>query len=176
MLFTLPGSIPLSPLSYNTLRSNMFRETQPSIDGCTHEGQGIINCGQGATLIDCDQGVSVGDYSNLTSFFTWNRTASIAQQVSIEFKFDQEVNISNIRMFFWNSPSDSIIVPNIIMQFTTYEISINNRTDNGQNILSIDSSNDRLLFKVLRIEMSFYNDSEWIFLSEVQFCGTLVAI
>ena len=97
--------------------------------------------------------------------------------MSIEFRFGQEVNISNIRMFFWNSPSDSIIVPNIIMQFTTYEISmINNRTDNGQNILNIDSSNDRLLFKVLIIEMSFYNDSEWIFLSEVQFCGTLVAI
>ena len=155
----------------------MFRETQTSNDGCTDEGQRIINCGQGATLIDCDQGVSVGDYSDLTSFFTWNRAESAAQQVSIEFRFGQEVNISNIRMFFWNSPSDSIIVPNIIMQFTTYEISmINNRTDNGQNILNIDSSNDRLLFKVLGIEMSFYNDSEWIFLSEVQFCGTLVAI
>ena len=174
------GSIPLSPLSYNTVRSNMFRGTQPSNDGCANEGQKTINCIQETTLIDCDLGGSV-DYSDLNNFFTWNTNASLAELVSVDFRFNQEINISSIRMFFWNSPINSVIVPNIKMywadrnlQFTLYKINITsspNRTDNGQNRLNIDSISDfRLQLKYLRIEMSFYDDN-WIFLSEVQFCG-----
>ena len=79
-------------------------------------------------------------------------------------------------MFFWNSPSNSIIVPNVgiawadrNMQFTEFTITTNspNRTEDGQSILNIDISNDRLQLQYLRIVMSFYDNSEWIFLSEV---------
>ena len=74
-------------------------------------------------LLDCDQGVSV-DYSNLTNFFTWNRVPRVVAQVFIEFRFGQEIDIRNIRMIFWNSPNYSLIVPNIITQFPSHEISI----------------------------------------------------
>ena len=161
----------------------MFNGTQLSIEGCTisTEGELTIDCGQGTTLVDCDQG---GDYSDLSHFFTWSRTASGAQQVSIVFRFNQQINISNINMFFWNSPSNSIIVPNVSMawadhnlQFIETTITTNspNRTKDGQSTLNINNIGDRLKFQNLRIMMSFYDNSEWIFLSEVQFCGKCVA-
>ena len=114
------GSIPLSPLSYNTMKSNVFNGTQPSNEGCTNgvsiDGQVTIDCGQGTTLIDCDRGINGGDYSDL---FAWNRTTSVAQQVSIVFRFGQQITISRIIMFFWNSQSNSIIIPNVIIRVTT---------------------------------------------------------
>jgi len=190
------GSIPLSPLSYNTMRSNVFNGTQPSNEGCTNgvsiDGQATIDCGQGTTLIDCDQGYNDNaDYSDLSDYFIWNRTNKttsrinlLAQQVSIVFRFYQQISISRISIFFWNSPSNSIIVPNVMLYWSnddsaapatlSNEITITtnspSRTDNGQQRLNIDVSNYRQ-FQYLRIVMSFYDNSEWIFLGEVQFCG-----
>ena len=177
------GSIPLSPLSYN------FNGTQPSNEGCTNgvsiDGQVTVDCGQGTTLTDCDRGFNGGDYSDLSNTFAWNRTISVAQQVSMVFRFDQQISISRITMFFWNSLSNSIIIPNVRIawadhnvQFTEFTITTNspNRTEDGQSILNIGISNNRLQFQYLRIEMSFYDDSEWIFLGEVQFCGELSKI
>ncbi len=180
------GSIPLSPLSYNTMRSNVFNGTQPSNEGCTNgvsiDGQVTIDCGQGTTLIDCDRGIDDGDYSDLSRIFAWNRTTSVAQQVSIVFRFDQQINISRITMFFWNSQSNSIIIPNVRMYWSnddsitpSNEITITtnspSRTGDARRRMNIDSSNNGLQFLYLRIEMSFYDDREWIFLGEVQFCG-----
>ena len=184
------GSIPLSPLSYNTIRSNVFNETQPSNVGCTNgvsiDGQATIDCGQGTTLIDCDRGIrgfTGFNYSDLSRTFAWNRATSVAQQVSIVFRFDQQINISRITMFFWNSQSNSIIIPNVRMYWGNYfdgsnvltnEITITtsspSRTGDGRRRMNIDINNE-LQFQYLRIEMSFYDDSEWIFLGEVLFCG-----
>ena len=120
---------PLSPLSYITLRSHVFNGTQPSNEGCTNsvstDGQVIIDCGQGTTLIDCDRGYNDNaDYSDLSNYFIWNRTASVDQQVSIVFRFDQQISISRISMFFWNSQSNSIIVPNEMMMYWSNDDSI----------------------------------------------------
>ena len=87
------------------MRSNVFNGTQPSNEGCTNgvsiDGQVTIDCGQGTTLIDCNRGYNDNaDYSNLSNYFIWSRTTSVAQQVSIEFTFDQPVNISRISIFF----------------------------------------------------------------------------
>ena len=69
-------------------------------------------------------------------------------------------------MLFWNSPSNSIIIPNVRfawadrnVQFTEFTITTNspNRTEDGQSILNIGISNDRLQLQYLRIEMSFYD-------------------
>ena len=164
----------------------MFNGTQPSNEGCTNgvsiDGQVTIDCGQGTTLIDCDRGYNYTiNYFNLSSYFMWNRTTSVAQQVSIDFRFDQQINISRITMFFWNSPNISVIVPTVRLawadhnvQFVDTTITTNspNRTEDGLSILNISINNDRLLkFLYLRIVMTFYSSSEWIFLSEVQFCG-----
>ena len=86
-------------------------------------------------------------------------------------------------MFFWNSQGNSIIVPNVRMYQGDYfdsstvlanEINITtnspDRTGDGRRRVNIDINNG-LQFQYLRIEMSFYDNSEWIFLSEVQFCG-----
>ena len=165
---TCTGSMPLSPLSYNTTSSNVFNGIQPSNDS--------------SILIDCNGGLTSDDYSDLSHTFAWNRTTSVAQQVSIVFRFDQQINISRIAMYFWNSPSNSIIVPNVSLaladhnvQFTDTAITANspNRTEDGQSILNIDISDDKLKFVYLRITMTFYSNSEWIFLGEVQFCGEL---
>ena len=177
----------LSPLSYNTMRSNVFNGTQPSNKGCTTyngvsiDGQVTTDCEQGTTLFDCDRGINGGDYSDLSRTFAWNRTTSVAQQVSIVFRFDQQINISRISMFFWNSQNNSIIIPNVMMYWSnddsitssnemTITTSSPSRTGDGRRRLSIDINNG-LHFQYLRIEMSFYDNSEWIFLGEVQFCG-----
>ena len=169
------------------MRSNVFNGTQPSNEGCTNvvsiDGQLTIDCEQGTTLIDCDRGFNGGDYSDLSHTFAWNRTTSVAQEVSIVFRFDQQINISRITMFFWNSQSNSIIIPNVRMYRGYYfdgsivpinEITITtsapNRTGDGRYRLFIDTNNG-LQFQYLRIEMAFYDNSEWIFLGEVQFCG-----
>ena len=143
-----------------------------------------IDCVQGTTLIDCDRGYNDNvDYSDLSDYFIWNRTESLAQQVSIVFRFYQQIKISRITMLFWNSPSNSIIIPNVRMFWSNYfdgSIIINRQitaittnspsiTGDGQRRLNIDINDNRLQFQYLRIEMSF--NSEWIFLSEVQFCG-----
>ena len=169
------------------MRSNVFNGTQPSNGGCTNgvsiDGQVTIDCGQGTTLIDCDRGINDGNYSDLSRTFAWNRTTSVAQQVSIVFRFDQQISISRITMFFWNSPSNNIIIPNVRMYWSNYfdgsivltnEITITtnspSRTGDGRRRLFIDINNGPQ-FQYLRIEMSFNDDSEWIFLSEVFFCG-----
>ena len=167
----------------------MFNGTQPSNEGCTNgailSGRVTIDCGQRTTLIDCDQGYNDNiDYSDLSSYFVWSRTESVAAQVSIVFRFYQQVSIKGISMFFWNSPNNNITVPNVRLFGSNYfdgsvvlsnEImattdSPNNRTIDGRHRLNVIISNDRLV-QYLRIEMSFYDNSEWIFLSEVQFCG-----
>ena len=193
-IYNTIGSIPLSPLSYSTMRSNVFNRTQPSNEGCTNgvivSGQVTTDCGQGTTLIDCDRGYNDNvDYSDLSNYFIWSGTELLAQQVSIVFRFYQQIKISKITMFFWNSPSISILIPNVRMFWSDYfdgSIIINRqitntnittdlrgRTGDGQRRLNIDINDNinRLQFQYLRIEMSFYDDSEWIFLGEVQFCG-----
>ena len=180
------GTFLLSPLSYNTLRSHVFNGTQPSNEGCTNDisidGQVTTDCGQGTTLIDCDRGYNA-DYSDLSNYFIWNRTASVDQQVSIVFRFDQQISISRISMFFWNSQSNSIIVPNVRMMYWTNDDSITpsneisitsgspSRDGDGRRRLNIDNNNAGLQFQYLRIVMTFYDNNEWIFLSDVQFCG-----
>ena len=179
MIYT--GTISLSPLSYNTVRSNVFNGTRPSNEGCTNgsivSGQVTIDCGQGTTLIDCDQGYN--DYSDLSSYFIWSRTESVASQVSMVFRF---INIIRISIVYWNSPNNSIIVPNVRLFGSNYfdgsivlsnEITATtnspNRTVDGRHRLIVNI-NKYTQVQYLRIEMSFYN-SEWIFLSKVQFCG-----
>ena len=168
------------------MRSNVFNGTQPSNEGCTNgvsiDGQVTIDCKQATTLIDCHRGFNGDDYSNLSRTFVWNRTTSVAQQVSVVFRFDQQINISRITMFFWNSQSNSIIIPNVMMYWSnddsitsSNEITITtnspSRTGDGRRRLNVDINDIRLQFQYLRIVMSFYDDSEWIFLGEVQFCG-----
>ena len=167
------------------MRSNVFNGIQPSNEGCTSiDEQVTINCEQGSTLIDCRRRFNGGDYSDLSRTFAWNRTTSVAARVSIVFRFDRQINISRISMFFWNSQSNSIVIPNVTMYQGDYfdgstilarQINITtnspDRTGDARRRLNIDN-NDRLRqFQYLRIEMSFYDHSEWIFLSEVQFCG-----
>ena len=165
----------------------MFNGTQPSNEGCTNgaifSGRATIDCGQGTTLIDCDQGYNDNvDYSDLSSYFIWSRTESVANQVSITFRFLQ-IRISRIKMFFWNSLTKNITVPRVKMFTSNYfdgssvlsnEITVTtnspNRTIDGRHRLNVYNNVDRQ-FQYLRIEMSFYDISEWIFLSEVQFCG-----
>ena len=172
------------------MRSNVFNGTQPSNEGCINgaivSGRVTIDCGQGTTLIDCDQGYNDNaDYSDLSNYFIWRRNESVAQQVSIVFRFYQQIMNSRITMLFWNSQSNSIIVPNVRMyqgdyfdgsnvltrEITTITTSSPDRTGDGRRRLNIDINYDRLQYQYLRIEMSFYNNSEWIFLGEVQFCG-----
>ena len=170
------------------MRSHVFNGTQPSNEGCTNgvsiDGKLTIDCGERTTLTDCDRGYNNNNnvnYSNLSNYFIWNKTASVGQQVSIVFRFDQQIRISMISMFFWNSQRNSITVPNVIMywsnddsitSFNEINIITNspNRNGNGQRLFNVDIK-ARLQFQYLRIAMSFHDNSEWIFLSDVQFCG-----
>ena len=168
------------------MTSDLFNGIQPSNEGCVPvDGQLNTDCGQGTTLIDCDRGYNDNaNYSDLSNYFIW--TTSLDQQVFIDFRFDQEVRGRRISMFFWNSPSNSIIVPTvridwsdhsmIFRQISTITTNLPNRTEDGQCRLDIDINNAGLQFQYLRILMNFYSNSEWIFLSEVQFCGELSTV
>ena len=185
-LYVCTGLIPLSPLSYNTIWSHAFSGTQPSNGGCTDgasvDGQVTTDCGQGTALLDCDSNFNEGNFSDLsdTPIFIWNKTASLSQQVFMVFKFDQQISLGVIRMFFWTSLSDEIIVPNVNVywsdnstisnEFTTTRGTSGNGTI-GQHILNIYISHHELKFRYVRITMSFGDTCEWIFLSEVEFCG-----
>ena len=165
----------------------MFSGTQPSNGGCTDggsiDGQMTTDCGQGTALLDCDSNFNGGNFSDLsnTPIFTWNKTASVSQQVSIVFRFDQQISLGVIRMFFWTSLSDEIIVPNVNVyysdnstipstEFTTSRGTSGNGTI-GRHILTINISHRELKFRYVRITMGFGVTCEWIFLSEVEFCG-----
>ena len=169
----------------------MFNGTQPSNQGCSNispiiDGQATIDCRQGTTLIDCDRGYNDNaDYSDLSNYFIWNRTASADQQVSIVFRFDQQISISRISMFFWNSQNNSIIVPNMMMYWSNDDsITPSNviniitnsphRIGDGRHRLNINITNDTIQYQYLRIIMNFNNRSELIFLSEIEFCGELL--
>ena len=169
------------------MRPNVFNGTQPSNEGCTNgtivSERVMIDCEQGTTLIDCDQGYNDNvDYSDLSSYFIWSGTESVAAQVSIVFSFLQ-IRISRITMSFWSSQTKNITVPRVKMFTSDYfdgsivlsnEIKVTtnslNRTVDGRHRLNVYSNMDRQ-FQYLRIEMNFNDNSEWIFLSEVQFCG-----
>ena len=168
------------------MRSHVFNGTQPSNERCILVGEVTTECGQGTTLIDCDRGYNDNDnvdYSDLSNYFIWNRTASVDQQVSIVFRFDPQINISRISMFFWNSQSNSIIVPNVMMYWSNDEsitpsnvinITLGSPNTNGdrRSRFNIGINDDsELKFRYLRIAMTFVSNSEWIFLSEVQLCG-----
>ena len=165
----------------------MFNGTQPSNEGCTNgamiSGRVTIDCGQGTTLIDCDRGYNDNaDYSDLSNYFIWRRNESVVERVSIVFRFYQQIRISRITMFFWYSQNISI-VPSVMMYQGDYfdsstllsnkitiTTSSSDRIGDGRRRLNIDINNEPQ-FQYLRIEMSFYINSDWIFLSEVQFCG-----
>ena len=185
-LFLYTGTNPVSPLSYTTVSSNVFNGIQPSNDGCTSvDGQGTINCGVGTTLTDCERAPKNNlVISHVPNFFLWNRISSVNQQVSLVFRFDQQVDIRRIAMFFYNSPSNNIIVPDLMLYWsnddsTTPSNQVNfsttdsfNRNSEGRVRLFLDIDHDGgLRLQYFRIVMSFYGDSEWIFLSEVIFCG-----
>ena len=178
----LVGSVPLSPLSYNTIRSHAFSGTQPSnggcIDGASVDGQVTTDCGQGTALLNCDSNFNGGNFSDLSNLtiFAW-----VSNEVSITFKFSQQSIINVIRMFFWNSTSDSINIPSVVVYwsdnpitpsypFRTVSSTIND-SRSGQSIMTINVSNNKLQY--LRITMSFLGNRGWILLSEVQFCGKL---
>ena len=165
----------------------MFSGTQPSNGGCTDgasiDGQVTTDCGQATALLDCDSDFNGGNFSDLsdTPIFTWNKTASVSHQVSIVFRFDQQVSLGVIRMYFWTSLGDDIIVPNVSVfwsdnsttpsnEFTTTHGTSGNGTM-GQHILTINIGHHDLKFRYVRIMMGFGETCEWIFLSEVEFCG-----
>ena len=165
------------------MRSHVFNGTQPSNEGCTNgvsiDGQVTVDCGQGTTLIDCERGYNDNaDYSNLSNYFTWNGATLVDHQVSIVFKFNQLINISRISLFFWNSPSDNILVPNVRMWWADFTMLFNeieitydppNGTEDGLYAMNVSISDTRALkLQHLRIEI---NNSKWTFLSEVQLCG-----
>ena len=183
-MYICTGLIPLSPLSYKTIRSHVYNGTQPSNEGCTDgatiDGQVTSECGQGTALLDCNSDFNFSDLSD-ASIFAWNDTASESRQVSIIFRFDQQVSLGVIQMFFWTSLDDNTMVPNVRVYWSdnsttpSTEFTITRGTTGngtvGQHVLTISISHRELKFRYVRITMSFGVICEWIFLSEVQFCG-----
>ena len=167
----------------------MFSGTQPSnggcIDGASVDGQVTTDCGQGTALLDCDSNFNGGNFSDLSNLtiFAWSRTPLVSNKVSITFKFSQQSIINVIRMFFWNSTSDSINIPSVEgvyrtddsnRPFTSFDTTIStDGTGSGQHIMTINGGNSIHRLHYLRITMSFPDNRGWIFLSEAQFCGKL---
>lgn len=182
-LYVCTDSIPLPVLSYNTIRSHVFSGTQPSNGGCaSNNGQTTISCGWGTTLLDCNSTFNGGNFSDLSilPIFTWSKANTPSQQISIVFSFRQQISLNIVRMFFWKSASDSIGTPNVILYWSdagipSNQISSSSNTDgcgsSGQCTMTINFGDSNLKFHYLRIFMTFHNNHEWIFLSEVQFCG-----
>ena len=69
-------------------------------------------------------------------------------------------------MMYWSN--DDSIIPSIVINITPGSPS---RTGDGRCRFNVDNNNAGLQFQYLRIVMPFYDNNEWIFLSDVQFCG-----
>ena len=171
------------------MRSDEFGGVQPSNDGCTPiDGQGTINCGVGTTLMDCERGPTRNiNFSDLSSYFVWNRTSSVLRNVSVVFRFDQPVIIRRISMWFWNAPNGGIEIPSLTLYSSnddsttpSNQISIDTSdspvpVENRLHRLNVDIINEGLMFHSLRIVVAF-TDGLYIFLSEVLFCGKYVRV
>jgi len=170
------------PLSYTTMRSDEYTGgIQP---GCTLiDGQGTINCGVGTTLMDCERGDQKSiNYSDLSDYFVWIRNTSAFKNVSTVFRFNQPVNIRRISMWFWNSPKIGIFVPSLTLHssidnFTTTSNQISIDTSNSAELedkkrhrLNVDITDKGLMVQSLKIMITF-NEGQFVYLSEVQFCG-----
>ena len=169
----------------------MFSGTQPSNGGCTNgpsiDGRATVDCGLGTALVDCNSDMNQEMFSNLsnTPIFIWNKTALSSNEVSIVFKFDQQINIAVIRMYFWSSISNNVAVPNVKIYWSdedhvmpSNKFVITHSTsgfDPGQQVLTICISNHRK-FRYLRIKMSLANSYQWMVLSEVEFCGEYIPV
>ena len=85
-------------------------------------------------------------------------------------------------MFFWKSQNNRIIVPNVRMYWSNdnsitpsnvINITTNSssKSDDGRHKQNNFINDARLWFQYLITVMTFNDNSEWIFLNEVQFCG-----
>ena len=172
------------PLSYTTMRSDEFGGVQPSNDNCTSiDGQGTVNCGVETTLMDCERGPTRNiNFSDLSSYFVWNRTGLVLRNVSVVFRFDQPVYLRRISMWFWNAPNGGIVVPNLTLYSSndnsttpSNQISIDTSDSpvpvgNRQYRLNVDIINEGLMVQSLRIMMTI-SEGTHTFLSEILFCG-----
>ena len=177
------------PLSYTTVRSDVFGKLQVNNDGCTDDdGQRTINCGVESTLLNCNRGpvddLNYSDLSKLSNYFIWNRTSSIVRNVSIIFRFNQQINVRRIVMFVWNSPVNSILVPNMSLFWsndnsnTPYnEVNFTNAsgapTEDRRYRINLDISNEILVVHSLRMMLALSNGAH-IFLSEMFICGKCI--
>jgi len=147
------------------------------------DGLGTINCGVGTTLMDCERGALRNiNFSDLSDYFVWSRTPPAFRNVSTVFRFNQPVNIRRIIMQFWNALSGGISIPSLILysstdDFTTSsnQISIDTSDsavleDNTRYRLNVDITDEGLMVQSLRIMMTI-SEGQFVFLSEVQFCG-----
>ena len=170
------------------MRSDEFFGTQPSNDGCTSIDGQDINCGVETTLMDCERGPTRNlNFSDLSSYFVWNRTSSVLRNVSVVFKFSQPVNIRRISMLFWYAPRIGTVIPNLTLYSSndnsiapSNQISIDTSdspvpVENRQYRLNVDITNEGLLVQSLRVMMTI-SEGIFIFLSEVLFCGKCMYI
>ena len=85
-------------------------------------------------------------------------------------------------MVFWNSLSDGIVEPNVNVYWSdddfvmpSNEFTITHTTQGNAEMephtLTINAGVHDVRFRYVRIMMSFATESDWILLSEVQFCG-----
>jgi len=173
------------PLSYTT--DEYTGGIQPSNDGCTPiDGQETINCGVGTTLMNCERGDRMNiNFSDLSDYFVWSRTPPAFRNVSTVFRFNQPVDMRRISMWFWNAPNGGIIIPSLTLyssndNFTTSSNQISIDTSDSAEPeesrryrLNVDITDEGLMAQSLRIMMTI-NEGQFVFLSEVQFCGKCI--
>ena len=137
--------------------------------------------------MDCNNGDPANiNYTDLSNYFVWNRTLN--QQVSIVFKFYQQVNIRRISLYFWSQPSVAVAIPNLTLYWynddlitpsNSISFDVNpmitiSGSERQQRRRNLDINNQGLLFQFLRIVMTITDGTYYVFLSEVLFCGKYI--
>ena len=140
-------------------------------------------------LVDGDTGpLHSLSSTNLHRFLAWNRTQT--QPVTLRFEFSPVSSLSSVVLYFFNYPTQRIGLPSITLRgsisssgtpffaisyfYNNNDVLMNSDSQLRNVSLSITSNTDNI--QVLFIDLVFTNNSDidWILLSEVDICESMI--
>ena len=162
----------VAPVAYNGI--------EPDTTGCVVRAEGtFFECEAGGVLSDGDIGptdsVDVSDQDQVTRFFVWHRDNG---SVGIYFTATDVSTVSYIEVYFLSLPSakigqpettriatdtNPIVEDTFVPQSCSFSSSTNTLT---RNIFTLPQNPDDLI-----ITFNFNQDTDWLFISEIQLCA-----
>ena len=171
LVFCPLGSLDHYYLTPASLDPNTGDDISNPAAGCFETSRGLV-CTSNAPFMDGDTGL-VDNYTS-AGVHAWNR---MSQSVTIRYRYTTAVQIRHISLFFYNSPSAGIGLPNITLSADGNELgyyitkNIRQADINRRHnvILRIVSPVQATIYSIM---FTFTEDSsiDWLIVSELNLC------